>query len=174
MKFLSRLFRGKREPTREPTLEERFVRFRAEGAPLADVADKLGIRLADAMDWNEKLADEVARARRRNKGEAQTGSPPASRTVGSSRQTVPNIPPLDTIKEEVGLILAFMPTVEAWREAATRCGELKRAGLVITGGPTKQGRQYLRIEGRMPKQTAVRMLQVIDGLGGDIDVVATK
>jgi len=55
----------------EETPQERFVRLRAEGRSLKDVAENVGIRVTVAMDWDQELAEDVATARARKTREEQ-------------------------------------------------------------------------------------------------------
>ena len=86
------------------------------------------------------------------------------------------IPPADKIPETVGGILVFMPNIDnAKKVIACLPGEDEIGNkLTVRAANTKQGRFMLNIEGKIPKDYALKILQTIDNLEGDIRVVAGK
>jgi hypothetical protein len=85
-----------------------------------------------------------------------------------------NIPSINTIPQTVRAIVAFMPDLAAAQKVANNLPDasILRAPLKVTGGATKQGRHMIQIEGDIPKNLAIPLLQNIDDLGGDIQVIA--
>ena len=87
-----------------------------------------------------------------------------------------NIPPLDEIPEMVKAIVAFMADIEEAKKVVTaiQANNTNKIQINIKGNPTNQGRYALEIEGDIPKDYGVSILQSIADLGGDIQVVAGK
>ena len=85
-----------------------------------------------------------------------------------------NIPPINVIPQTVSAIVAFMPDLAAAQKVANNLPDASILGapLKVTGGATKQGRHMIQIEGNIPKNLAIPLLQKINDLGGDIQVVA--
>ena len=86
------------------------------------------------------------------------------------------IPPFEQIPEMVKAILAFMPTIDEAKKIIAGLPGPDKIGntLSVKGGATKQGRFMINIEGAMPKDHAIKILNSIHELNGDIEVVAGK
>jgi hypothetical protein len=86
------------------------------------------------------------------------------------------IPPIDSLSDFVGTILAFMPDIEKAKSvvAAIQSSNQNKLKINIKGNPTKQGRYALQIEGSLPKEYALQIMQCIENFEGEIEVVAGK
>jgi len=85
------------------------------------------------------------------------------------------IPSIETILGAVKAIVAFVPDKNTFEKTTQQITEANNKGLELTicgsvMGDT--GRIGIQIEGSIPKSEAVRFLQIIDSLGGEINAIA--
>ncbi len=86
------------------------------------------------------------------------------------------IPLLEQIPEMVKAILAFMSRIDEAKKVIAGLPGPDKIGntLSVKGGATKQGRFMINIEGDIPKDHVLKILNSIHELNGDIEVVAGK
>ena len=86
-----------------------------------------------------------------------------------------NIPSIETILGTVKAIVAFVPDKNTFEKTTQQITGANNKGLELTiCGSVMEGtgRIGIQIEGSIPKSEAVRFLQIIDSLGGEINAVA--
>jgi len=86
-----------------------------------------------------------------------------------------HIPSIETILGTVKAIVAFVPDKNTFVKTAQQITEANSKGLTLTICGLvldDTGRISIHIEGSIPKSEAVRFLQIINSLGGEINSVA--
>ena len=84
--------------------------------------------------------------------------------------------PTDKIPEIVKTILVFMPDIETAKKVVEeiQAKNKNNIDIIVKGDHTKQGRYMLNMEGDIPKDYALEILEIVDNYSGSIEVVAGK